>query len=183
MATFFFYFFSALTILGALFLVFKLDPVNGAMGMIVSLVGVAVLFLLLQAFFLAMLQIVVYAGAVMVLFLFIIMLLNAGERHRPLVHGFDLLVGLVSFVVLLVGAGWLASQYPVTVTPPPAPLMPPADNPLGYAITAKAFGYGLFTRYLLPFELTGFLLLAAMVGIIVLSKRIPPPPASGESPR
>jgi NADH-quinone oxidoreductase subunit J len=183
MATFFFYFFSALTIVGALFVVFKLDPVNGAMGMIVALVGVAAMFGLLAAYFLAMLQVLVYAGAVMVLFLFIIMLLNAGERHRPLVHGFDLLVGLVSLILLVIGAAWLATQFPVNVAPPPAPLMPPANDPLAYAITAKAFGYGLFTRYMLPFEVTGFLLLIAMVGVIVLSKRVSPPPPGEQSPR
>jgi NADH-quinone oxidoreductase subunit J len=112
----------------------------------------------------------------MVLFLFIIMLLDTSGRHRPIVHGFDLLFGLVGLILLVVGAMWLAGQYPVTVTPPAvAPQMPPMENPLAFATTAKAFGYGLFTRYLLPVEVTGFLLLIAMVGIIVLSKRLAPP--------
>jgi len=83
--------------------------------------------------------VVVYAGAVMVLFLFIIMLLDTGERHRSLVHGFNLLLGIVSAVLLIIGALWLAGQFPVTVTPPLAPMMPPDNNPLAYASSAKAF--------------------------------------------
>jgi NADH-quinone oxidoreductase subunit J len=182
MATFFFYFFSLLTIVSALFVVFNRDTVNSAMCMIVAFAGVAALFVLLNAYFLAALQVIVYAGAVMVLFLFIIMLLDTGERHRPLVHGVNLLLGIVSAILLVIGALWLAGQYPVTVTPPPAPMMPPDNNPLAYASSAKAFGIGLFSRYMLPFEVTGFLLLIAMVGIIVLSKRLTPPPPPANPP-
>jgi NADH-quinone oxidoreductase subunit J len=63
--------------------------------------------------------------------------------------------------------------------PSDAPNMPTDANPMGFATESKAFGYGLFTRYLLPFQVAGFLLLIAMVGIIVLSKR---PPAGGDDP-
>ena len=82
MVTIVFYFFSTLTLLAALFVVVNRNTVNSAMCMIVAFVGVAALFVLLQAYFLAMLQIVVYAGAVMVLFLFIIMLLDTQARER-----------------------------------------------------------------------------------------------------
>ncbi len=185
MATFFFYFFSLLTIVSALYVVLSRDTVNSAMGMIVAFVGIAAMFLLLNAYVLFALQVIVYAGAVMVLFLFIIMLLDTGDRHRPMVHGFNLLLGIVSAILLVVGAIWLAGQFPLTVTPPAeAPLMPPDNNPLAFATTAKAFGIGLFSRYMLPFEVTGFLLLIAMVGVIVLSKRLPPPaPAPNQPPR
>jgi NADH-quinone oxidoreductase subunit J len=175
MVTIVFYFFSTLTLLAALFVVVNRNTVNSAMCMIVAFVGVAALFVLLQAYFLAMLQIVVYAGAVMVLFLFIIMLLDTQARERVRFGRADIVAGAVAFICLAFGAVWLARHYPVGVTPPPAPAMPPSDNPLAYATSAKAFGYGLFTRYLLPFQVTGFLLLIAMVGVILLSNRLPPP--------
>jgi len=178
MAAFFFYFFSALSILAALFVVLNREAVNSAMCMIVSFVGVAALFVLLEAYFLAVLQVLVYAGAVMVLFLFIIMLLDTRERNRPRLGGFNLFAGVVSLILLAAGAAWLAHQFPLSVAPQAAPLMPPDDNPLAYATSAKAFGYGLFTRYMLPFQVTGFLLLIAMVGVIVLSKRPAAPPAN-----
>jgi NADH-quinone oxidoreductase subunit J len=171
MAAFFFYFFSALTIVGALFVVFHRNPVNSAMCMIVALVGVAALFGLLHAYFLAMLQVVVYAGAVMVLFLFIIMLLDT-EAGRP-ISAPNALAGVLALLILAIGAKWLADHYAFPVTPPAvqAEALPPPNNPLAYATSAKAFGYGLFTKYMLPFQVTGFLLLIAMVGVIVLSKR------------
>ena len=77
MIDFLFYLFAAITLLSALFMVLSPNAVNGAMCMIVSFVSTAALFVLLEAYFLAILQVLVYAGAVMVLFLFIIMLLNA----------------------------------------------------------------------------------------------------------
>jgi NADH-quinone oxidoreductase subunit J len=172
MAAFFFYFFSALTILAALLVVLNRDAVNSAMCMIVALAGVAALFVLLQAYFLAVLQIVVYAGAVMVLFLFIIMLLDPKGRRVP-VSEMNLVFGLIALLALALGAFWLARQYPAVADLPAIPQLPTDDAPLGYATAAKTFGYGLFTRYLLPFEVAGLLLLIAMVGVIVLSKRTP----------
>jgi len=172
MPAFFFYFFSALTILAALLVVLNRDAVNSAMCMIVSLAGVAALFVLLQAYFLAVLQIVVYAGAVMVLFLFIIMLLDPKTRRIP-VSEMNMVVGLAALVMLALGAFWLARQYPAVADLPQIPELPTSQAPMGYATAAKTFGFGLFTRYLLPFEVAGFLLLAAMVGVIVLSKRTP----------
>ena len=125
MSVFFFYFFSALTIAGALFVVLNRNPVNSAMCMIVALVGVAALFGLLHAYFLAMLQVVVYAGAVMVLFLFIIMLLDT-EAGRPITAS-DALAGVLALLVLALGSAWMAKHYAFRVTPPvlEAPALPP----------------------------------------------------------
>jgi len=124
---------------------------------------------------------VVYAGAVMVLFLFIIMLLDTQTRHRPRFSPLNLLAALAALALLSAAAGWLAYQFHLGVKAPAltaAVEMPPEGNPLGYATDAKAYGFGLFTRYMLPFQVTGFLLLISMVGIIVLSKRSLAPPDS-----
>ncbi len=170
MSAFLFYFFSALTILAALLVVLNREAVTSAMCMIVVLAGVAALFVLLQAYFLAVLQIVVYAGAVMVLFLFIIMLLDTSAR-RIHVTEMNLVVALAALLLLAGGAIWLAHQYPAVGDLPPVQALPTDQAPLAYATAAKTFGYGLFTRYMLPFQVAGFLLLIAMVGVIVLSKR------------
>ncbi len=172
MAAFLFYLFSTLTIVAALFVVINRDAVNSAMCMIVALAGVAGLFYVLGAYFLAALQIIVYAGAVMVLFLFIIMLLDTTARHRLRISEINLVFVCGVLVALVGGALWLAHQFPITVAPAaPVPAMPSDQHPLAYAAASKAMGYGLFTRYMLPFEVAGFLLLIAMVGVIVLSKR------------
>ena len=135
MPAFLFYFFSALTILAALLVVLNRDAVNSAMCMIVSLAGVAALFVLLQAYFLAVLQVVVYAGAVMVLFLFIIMLLDPKTRRIP-VSEMNMVVGLVALIALAMGAFWLASKYPAVAVLPDIQELPGNAAPLGYATAA-----------------------------------------------
>jgi len=170
MSAFIFYFASALTILAALLVVLNREAVNSAMCMIVALSGVAVLFVLLQAYFLAVLQIVVYAGAVMVLFLFIIMLLDTTSRRIHMTE-MTLVIGVAALVALAGGAIWLAHQYPAVGQLPEIQQLPTDKAPMAYSAASKAFGYGLFTHYMLPFQVAGFLLLIAMIGIIVLSRR------------
>jgi len=179
MPAFLFYFFSLLTILAALFVVINRDAVNSAMCMVVALAGVGALFFLLGAAFLGALQIIVYAGAVMVLFLFIIMLLDTSARHRLGISEINFVVVAGTLVALIGAALWLAHQYPAVGDPPVVEAMPTDQAPMAYATASKAFGYGLLTRYMLPFQVAGFLLLIAMVGVIVLSKR---PPSDGDSP-
>jgi len=179
MPAFLFYFFSLLTIVSALFVVINRDAVNSAMCMVVSLAGVGALFFLLHAPFLGVLQIIVYAGAVMVLFLFIIMLLDAPARHRLGISEINLVFVCGVLVAFIGGALWLSHQYPGAGEPPKVDVLPTDQAPMAYASASKAFGYGLLTRYMLPFQVAGFLLLIAMVGIIVLSKR---PPSDGDSP-
>lgn len=152
-------------------------PVSAAMFMIISLVGVAALFVLLEAFFLAVLQILVYAGAVMVLFLFIIMLLDVGPQGGKaskmklisgLAGGFTVSLLLVIFLIIVQNSGllgdstaWLPIESESAMTE--------GEN-LSFSTSVKNFGYGLMTKYMLPLQISGFLLLAAMVGVIVLSK-------------
>ncbi|NBB80589.1 MAG: hypothetical protein GVY36_14285 [Verrucomicrobia bacterium] len=151
------------------------NVVNGAMCMIISFVGTAALFVLLEAYFLAVLQVLVYAGAVMVLFLFIIMLLDADRDTSRLLKDKVTLAGSIAgfaLLVVLICAAFAGADH----LPEPA-LLPVAENPTGegsgipFTTSAKSFGYSLFTKYMLPFQVTGFLLLAAMIGVIVVSKK------------
>jgi len=149
------------------------NPVNGAMFMILSLVGVAGLFVLLNAFFLAVLQILVYAGAVMVLFLFIVMLLDVDVVSKRSPGNLTIAAGTVS--VFLLGLGFVALLDRPQMLPEPTLLaperLPSLETPMAFVTGIQAYGYSLFTKYMLPFQMTGLLLLVAMIGIIVLSKR------------
>lgn len=176
MLDFLFYLFATLTILAAFLVVVNRDAVNAAMFMIITFVGMAGLFLLLNAYFLAILQVLVYAGAVMVLFLFIVMLLDVENASKVRPDTMTMAASGIGFLILACG---VASMFlfgggePQTFSEsvPSLPLMGEDPNPLAYSTAARSFGYGLFSKYMLPFQLTGFLLLIAMVGVIVLSKQ------------
>ena len=170
-----FYVFAAITLISALLMVVSPNAVNGAICMIVSFVATAALFVLLEAYFLAVLQVLVYAGAVMVLFLFIIMLLDVDkDTSQMLKDKMTLGASIVGFalLVILICAAFAGGQHI-----PETALLPVAENPTGeglgipFTTSAKSFGYSLFTKYMLPFQVTGFLLLAAMIGVIVVSKK------------
>lgn len=178
MLDFLFYLFSALTILAAFLVVVNRNAVNAAMFMIVTFVGMAGLFVMLNAYFLAILQVLVYAGAVMVLFIFIIMLLDvdgASSKVRPdtltiAASGIGFLLIASAMCALFLQGGIGPSHFSTNV--PVLPLLDsPNTNPLAYSTAARSFGYGLFSKYMLPFQMTGFLLLIAIIGVIVLSKK------------
>jgi NADH-quinone oxidoreductase subunit J len=162
MATATFIVVAALAVASALALILKRNPIHGALFLVVNLACVAVLYLSLGAEFLAAAQVIVYAGAIMVLFVFAIMVLIPGKEEtgpdprRP-VRFLALPVGAVLFVQL---AMILSGRRPAPT--PPAP-----------AGGVESLGRLLFTDYLFPFELTSVLLLAAMVGVLVLARRRP----------
>jgi len=170
-----FYVFSAITLITAVLMVLSPNAVNGAMCMIVAFLGTAALFVLLEAYFLAILQVLVYAGAVMVLFLFIIMLLDVekGEGGNEYKDKFTLAAAAVGFLLAVI---LICSAFSGAHLPEPT-LNPVTENPtvfdagIPFTTSAKSFGYSLFTKYMLPFQVTGFLLLAAMIGVIVVSKK------------
>jgi NADH-quinone oxidoreductase subunit J len=170
-----FYVFSAITLVAAVLMVLSPSAVNGAMCMIVAFLGTAALFVLLEAYFLAVLQVVVYAGAVMVLFLFIIMLLDVekGEGGNEYKDKLTLAASAAGFLLVAV---LVCTAFSGANLPEPA-LTAVSDNPtvfdggIPFTTSAKSFGYSLFTKYMLPFQVTGFLLLAAMIGVIVVSKK------------
>ncbi len=159
-----FYIFAFLTLVCGFLVVlnpFSLNPVTSAMFLVLTIVCLAALFVLLHAFFLAAVQVLVYAGAVMVLFLFVIMLLDLKAEERRRVRLVSILLGLVSVVaILFVFCQSLNASPPL---PAAAPQIEGGTIPLGTA---------LFTsKYLLPFEIVSVLLLVAMVGVVLLSKK------------
>ena len=138
---------------------FSRSPVTSAMFLVLTIIALAGLFILLHAFFLAAVQILVYAGAVMVLFLFVIMLLDLKEEDRRKMRSFTIGAGALAVVAI---AGILIRAVI-------------AAKPLAQGILVegetKPLGKLLFTQYLLPFEVMSLLLLVAMVGVILLSKK------------
>ncbi|MBN8247904.1 MAG: NADH-quinone oxidoreductase subunit J [Verrucomicrobia bacterium] len=136
------------------------NPVTSAMFLVLTIVSLAGLYTLLHAFFLAAVQILVYAGAVMVLFLFVIMLLDLKEEERRKIRGITLGLGALSVAVI---AGILIRA--VVAAEPLAGARPLLDG------GTKELGRSLFTLYLLPFEVMSLLLLVGMVGVILLSKK------------
>jgi NADH-quinone oxidoreductase subunit J len=140
---------------------FSRNPVTSAMFLVLTIISMAGLFVLLHAFFLAAVQVLVYAGAVMVLFLFVIMLLDLKEEERRKIKLTGLVAGVVS-----VGAIVAIFVRSLLATKPGENL--PKPTAVGDTAT---LGKMLFTKYLLPFEIVSILLLVAMVGVILLSKK------------
>ena len=168
MIDFLFYLFAVLTVVAALLVVLSSNAVNSAMFMIVSFVGTASLFVMLQAYFLAILQVLVYAGAIIVLFLFIIMLLEVDRVEKRKPAKLSLVLSLLGLALLVGGVLKLFSGD--------GEFLAVAQVETPAASYSRMFGYELFTRYLLPVQVAGFLLLIAMIGVIKLSKRPLSPP-------
>lgn len=169
METFFFYFLAAITVTSALLVTLSRNAVNAAMFMILSLIGTAGLFGMLGSYFLAALQVLVYAGAIMVLFVFIIMMIDVQEESKKQRSIPNLVAAL--FACVLVGAGLvgLSVSPEFSVTAPEMPTGADSD-PLAFSGRAIAYGAVLFGKYQLPIQVMGMLLLIAMVGVIVISK-------------
>ena len=136
------------------------SPVASALFLVLTMVWLSGLFVLLHAFFIAAVQILVYAGAVMVLFLFVIMLLDLKEEERRRWNRFGVAAGLIAVAAL---GGVLVLS--ILSAKPGAGTRPDLEG------TTVLLGQSLFQRYLLPFEVVSVLLLVAMVGVILLSRR------------
>ena len=166
-----FYVFAALTLLCGVLVVanpFSRNPVTSAMFLVLTIISMACLFVLLHAFFLAAVQIIVYAGAVMVLFVFVIMLLDLKEEERRRIKVFGIAAGLVSVsIILSVFFKSLGETCSSGVCSMP---LNAATTPVVEGDT-HALGMLLFTKYTLPFEVISVLLLVAMIGVITLSKK------------
>ncbi len=160
----FFYIFAGLTLLcGALVIAnpWTRNPVTSAMFLLLTIFSMAGLFVLLHAFFLAAVQVLVYAGAVMVLFVFVIMLLDLKEEERRRIK-----LGMA--VLGVAAAGVIALVMIRTI----------GQSRVGFNLehslaegSTLALGKSLFTRFALPFELVSLLLLVAMIGTVLLSKK------------
>ncbi len=159
-----FYVFAALTLVFGFLVIgnpISRNPVTSAMCLVLTIVSLAGLFVLLHAFFLAAVQVLVYAGAVMVLFLFVIMLLDLKTEERRRVKTLGVAGGLISVgAIIAIFLSSLAEAAPL-----------PADQGPTLQGGTMALGRVLFTRYALPFEIVSVLLLVAMVGVILLSKK------------
>ncbi len=160
-----FYALAAVTLVSALLVVLHRNVLYSALSLIVTLVSLALIFVQLKAGFLAAIQVIVYAGAVMVLFVFVIMLLNLGEhRGRKVVGVPGKVLGTILLAVVFLSV-YAAIRIPMTSEDFPEP---PAD--LG---SVASVGELLFSNYLLPFELAGVLLLSTILGAVVLARRKP----------
>lgn len=155
----------ALAVLGAILLIVAREPIHSALSLVLVMVALAVLYLLIGAEFIAAVQIIVYAGAIMVLFVFVIMLLNAGVEERTSWSKMAKYVGMPLAIFLLleiaywVWHAWVSSK---------------AASGGGAATTAfstEALSKTLFRSYLFPFEATSILILIAILGALVLAKR------------
>ncbi len=161
-----FYTLAAVSLISAILVVSLRRPIHNVLFMIITMIGLAGLFILLHAEFIAMVQLVVYAGAIMVLFLFVIMLLNLDQlpldldqRSSKAWMGIGLAVYLLIFLIPV------AMQFTSIATKPPA--VPAQSN-------TELLAEALFTTYLLPFEVASVLLLAAMIGAVILAGKKTP---------
>ena len=159
----FFYLFAGVMLAAALAVVFSRQPVYSVLSLLVAMFCLAALFVMLGAYFIAALQVLLYAGAVLVLFLFVIMLLRLDKdslaRLGPFTHrGLGTVVGALLLFQLL---GLLMRAVPsVTISNTPIP-----------SGTVDEIGHALFSTYVLPFELTSFLILAAIIAAVTLAKQ------------
>lgn len=152
--------FGAIAVCGAIMVVTRVHPMASALYLILTLFAVAALFVLRQAHFLAAVQVIVYAGAVVVLFVFVIMLINVPEGRLPVERATTMRVlGVLAAGFFILESAVLARRYSMPT------------GPAAEVGTVEAVGRALFTDYLLAFEITSVLLLAAVIGAIALAKR------------
>jgi NADH-quinone oxidoreductase subunit J len=167
-----FYVFAAITVVASLFVVVQRNPMYSVILLITSFGGLAGLYILLDAPFTAVTQIIIYAGAIMVLFLFVVMLLNVPredaaeyDQAHPLNRPGARRIGGVLALILIVELGWTVWHVSTRRTGALSGV-PPED-----VSSVAQIGRVLFTDYALPFEITSILILVAMVGAIVLARR------------
>src|ERR1700757_5281670 len=162
--------FGAVCVAGAVNLLVQRHPINSALSLIAVLASLAVEYLLLGAEFLAALQVIVYAGAIMVLFVFTIMLLNAGEEERTQGSRVAILFGVPGMLLGSVLIAWVVLRHSGTEAVAVGALPGPP----------KTIGRMLFHEFLLPFEITSILILIAIMGAVVLASK---PTVAGTPPK
>jgi NADH-quinone oxidoreductase subunit J len=168
---------------GAVGVVLNSNPVHAALSLVATLFGIAVLFIAQEANFLAAVQIIVYAGAIVVLFLFVLMLLGvdraedlsieplAGQRIAAIIIG----LGVLALPVLAIAStgGEATGARPVATASADGAAATPAPNQIGDGVAdIDQLGRSLFTDYLFAFEVTSVLLVIAVVGAVVLSRKV-----------
>ncbi len=156
---------AAISAASAVLMIVQRNPVNSALYLILNFFTLAALYLTLKAQFIAIVQVLVYAGAIMVLFLFVIMLLNLGDDKRLREHLTPKAYIAIGLVVALLGE--LVFIFSKSRADSVIALAPNA----GQMGTVEFLGQVLYTKFLFPFEMTSFLLLAAIIGAVVLAKK------------
>ena len=166
MSPFLFWIFALMTLIFGAGVVINRNPVASALSLVVSFLGLAALFMSLDAFFVGIIQVLVYAGAVMVLFLFIIMLLNLQTEERRRINGLAAAGGIGVALILLVQICFVIGHFQTARQTFP---------PLARSTTDDVWNIGalLFSNYNLPFQIIGVLVLVATIGVVLLSKRQP----------
>src|SRR3990172_1581300 len=164
-----FWLFAVLAVLGGLMCITRRSPVASALWLVETLFSLAAIFVLLDAQFIAALQVMVYAGAIMVLFLFVIMLLNLGRGRPSDMRGWPGRLVALALGLLLVTELWVLVRSPLAgqIQLPAGTLSRVTQEQGVVAVISDS----LFRTYLVPFEVTSVLLLAAIVGAVVLAKR------------
>jgi NADH-quinone oxidoreductase subunit J len=151
--------FGAICVAGAVNLLVQRHPINSALSLVAVMGSLAVEYLLLGAEFVAAVQVIVYAGAIMVLFVFVIMLLNAGEEERTKGSQVAMLFGIPGMLIGSVLIGWVLLERSGSQAVPVGAMPGPP----------KVIGWLLFHDFLLPFEVTSILVLIAIMGAVVLA--------------
>ena len=157
--------FGGISLVGAVSVISFRHPIYSALALIVTFFAQAGLFVLLGAHFVAAAQVIVYAGAIMVLFLFVIMLLNLGTLSAS-----GSIVGKLKGVAIVLGLLFAVEGIYIAVNALNDTAVASAQ-PTSAPVTTYQIGELLFSKYLLPFEVTSLILLAALIGVIVLVKR------------
>src|SRR5258708_24815335 len=149
---------AAVTVAGAISLILQRHPIHSALSLITVMVALAGLYLLQGAEFIAAVQIIVYGGAIMVLFVFVIMLLNAGEEERTNISRIALYAGVPLGIVFLVEVSYWVRRATMHL-----------DAPATAAGSTRELSSLLFTEYVFPFYVTSFLILIALLDALVLA--------------
>lgn len=157
-----FFFVAALALVSAVYFVFSRNPLYAILSLIVTFFSIAAMYILLNAQFLGIVQIIVYAGAIMVLFLYILMMLNLNRADESKKQNLSKFIGIFAAGILFIGLlgaykGFSAGTYGVGV-----------DSSIGLT---KNLGRLLFNEYVLPFELASILILAGIVGAVLIGKK------------
>lgn len=163
-----FFVFAGVALIGALSMILFKNPLYSTLSLIITFLSLSGIYILLNAQVIAVINIIVYAGAIMVLFIFVIMLINVKEEKNRvkesntrwlLYLGIPSVVGMLAIIIALFYRQQVVSSVANIIA---------AQTPIGYV---EVLGTTLFTEYLFPFELTGILFLTALIGAVMLGKK------------
>ena len=162
MEQFLFFFIALVAVASAVYFVFAINPLYAILSLIVTFFSIAALYVLLNAQFLGIVQIIVYAGAIMVLFLYVLMMLNLNAKDESKKHNLLKFTGIISAGIIFVGM--IGAYKGVAMTNATTNV----DSQIGLT---KNLGKLLFNEYVLPFELASILILAGIVGSVLIGKK------------